>query len=494
MTVGQRLVAIILTFVGRQVFVQVLAIELLGVNSLFADVLMILSIADMGLATAMTYSYFKPLAENDEDKLAALSHYYNKVYKLIALAVALIGIGLTPFLRYIINVEHPIPQIEIYYLIALASTVVSYLFVYKTIIIKADQKAYITAKYRIWMSITASILQIGVLLLTRSFLLFNIVLIFTTLGFNLLISRKANQLYPFLKRKVVLDTDDKRSVFKNIKSMIIYHTSGILFASSDTILISVLIGTVTVGKYSNYMLAVLNLKNMCYMVFNSMSASIGNMIVKEPPKKRLQIFNAMQALSCWLSGFVIYCSFFLLDDFVILWLGRDFVFDLPTKVALLLTAYFSILLFPTAAFRVATGMYQKSKYVMAVAAITKILLAIILGIHFGLPGILAATVISKLATYAWYEPKILYRDFFENSSTRYFIENTVNLLIVAVCIIVTYYFFPWWESSGWFEWIQKGVVYTLVINSIYFIRYFRTPEFKVITDKLMALVMKKPAR
>jgi O-antigen/teichoic acid export membrane protein len=239
------------------------------------------------------------------------------------------------------------------------------------------------------------------------------------------------------------------------------------------------------------MLAVTNLKNITYMIFNSLSASVGNMIVKESPAKRLQVFKVMHVAGCWLSGFFIFCLFFLLDDFVMLWLGEEFVFDLITKAAILIFSYVSIILYPVAAFSEATGMYQKTKYLMVAAAVLKVALAIILGSYFGLPGIIIATVITKLLTYAWYEPKVLFRDFFETSVTDYLFTNIINFIMLSACIASAYFLFPWEASSGWLEWLFKGVVYTAVINTIYLLRYFKTSEFLVITGKLAVLIKKK---
>ena len=484
MSFVQRIVTILLTFVGRQIFLRVLTVEYLGINGLFADVLNMLTLADLGLTTAMAYSFYKPLAEKDEDKLAALIGFYRKVYNIIAVSVSVVGLALTPFLHYIINLEMEILYIEIYYLIALANTVISYLFVYKASIITADQKSRIITKYAVWLSMARIALQIIALLVTGSFMIFSLVTIFTTLANNLLISWKAIRLYPFIKRRVKLEGADKQDVFKNIKSVFIYKIADVIYKGTDNIFISVLIGTAVVGKYANYHLAVSNLSMIALMIFNSLAPSIGNLVAQESPEKRLQIFKVMQTASYWLSGFFVFCLFFLLDEFVILWLEREFVFDLFTKVAILLSLYTSMTLYPIVAFRSATGMYQKTKHVLLIAAVLKIILSIILGVNLGLPGIILATVISRMLTYAWYEPKILFRDFFDSSAAHYLYRNILNFLLLIGCIAAAHFLFPWQEVSGWLEWLLKGVAYTLAINAVYLLIYFRTPQFRFIADKI----------
>lgn len=491
MAISQKIIAILLTFIGRQIFLRVLTVEYLGINTLFSDILSVLSLADMGMATAMAYSFYKPLSEKDEDKLAALIGFYNRVYNVIAMVVATAGLALLPFLRYIINLENDIQYIEIYYLISLATIVVSYLFVYKSTIITADQNRSVILKYRIGASTLNIVLQIVVLITLGNFMAYCSVTFFTTLASNILISRKASNMYPFIKRKIKLGDDDKRAVFQNMSSMVIYKFANTILVGSDNIIISVLIGTAIVGKYSNYMLAVSNLSNMSYILFTSLSASIGNLIVMEAPEKRLQVFKVMQMISYWIGGFLGFCLFFLLDDFVYLWIGREFIFDLFTKSAILLYFYLIIAMYPVTAFREATGMYQKTKYVMLIAAILKITLAIILGTYLGLPGIILANFISKILTYAWYEPKILFRDFFDSSAVGYLFGHILNLAVLTTLAALIHFFFPWGESSGWLEWLMKSMVYAVIINTVYFFRYFRTKEFRIIINKALGLIKKK---
>ena len=488
MSVVQKLVSILLTFFGRQIFLQVLTVEYLGINGLFTDILTMLSLADLGLAASMSFSFYKPLAEKDEDKLAALVGFYRKVYNMVAVFIGVAGLALTPFLSFVVNLENDIPYIEVYYLIAVANTVISYLFVYKATIITADQNGSIVAKYSVWTSILKLLLQIAVLLTTGSFMLYSLVTVLCTLGNNLLISRKASRMYAFIKEKVQLSADDRRAIFHNIKSMFIFKLSSVILNGSDNIVISVLISTAIVGKYENYRLAVMNLSMIAFIIFTSLAPSVGNLIAKESPERRLRVFSAMQTATYWIEGFFGFCLFFLLDDFVVLWLGGSFVFDMSTKIAILLNFYLSLTLYPIHAFREATGIYQKTKYAMVAAAVLKIALSLSLCIYFGLAGVVLASVISKLLTYAWYEPKILFRDFLGCSASGYFFRQIINFLMLVGLVALAHFFIHWKECADWPAWLLKAVVYSLGINAIYFLRFYRTPEFRDITDKIAGLL------
>ncbi|HFI2436952.1 TPA: transporter, partial [Streptococcus suis] len=136
-----QILLIILGFVSRTIFLRVLSIEYLGIQGLFSDILSLLSMADLGFNTAMTFSLYKPLAEKDTNTISGLINFYKKVYRIIAITIFLIGVLLIPFLKFIVNLENTLPHISLYYFLYLLNTVASYLVVYKTIILQADQKA-----------------------------------------------------------------------------------------------------------------------------------------------------------------------------------------------------------------------------------------------------------------------------------------------------------------------------------------------------------------
>ena len=127
---ANQIITLALSFISRTVFIHTLGVEYLGINGLFTDVLGILSMADLGFNTAMVYSFYKPLAENDIKKLTALTTYYKRVYNIIAAVITVVGLLITPFLDLIVKTENEIPLLKVYYLFSLAGVVISYLFVF----------------------------------------------------------------------------------------------------------------------------------------------------------------------------------------------------------------------------------------------------------------------------------------------------------------------------------------------------------------------------
>lgn len=484
-----QIIIIFMSFISRTIFIKVLGVEYLGINGLFADVLTMLSMADLGLLSAMMYSFYKPLADDNKDKIAALVNLYKKLYITIAIFVALIGVAVIPFLGYIVNLDSSIPYLKIYYLFFLANTVISYLFVYKTAVINADQKNYLISKYQARINIGRGILQIIFLLITKNYFSYLIIEVLATVTNNLVASRKADKLYPYIKESnIKLEKDEKRNIFENVKSIFIYKVSSVLLTGTDNTIISMMLGTIWVGYYSNYNLVINAINKFINILYTAASASIGNAVVKESPKKRFEIFSSMQVISSILTTFTTVCLFVLLNDLIYVWLGEKYVLDYIILISIMLNFYFGGIVHPIWSFRESTGMYVKTKYIMTICAIENIILSIILGKYMGMAGILFASAISRITTYFWYEPKILFNEFFKDKVSKFYIPLVKNLLLTVVISYIFKNIFSYIKVDSWATLFMKSIIVALSTLIIVIIAYRKKEEYKLVVEKAKVIV------
>lgn len=479
-----KVVSLFLSLANRYIFLRVLPIEYLGINGVFSDVLTMLSLSDLGFATAMAYSFYKPLAEHDENKLIALMTFYRKVYHIIALCVAVLGVCIVPFLDVIIHVDYEIEHIEIYYLIALFNTVVSYLFAYKQSIITADQKYHIISKYSMWIAFAKISLQMLVLYASHNYMLYLLVGVVTTIAYNLLVNHQANKYYPFIRQKGKLDKRERKEILNNTKSLFIYKIAGVIMSGTDNTLISVMISTASVGLYTNYMTVVNRIVQLAGIILSSLTASIGNYIAEESSDKSYQIFKAMQICSSCLAGFIVIELYVLLEDFIRIWLGAQYLTDKLLLAAILCNVYYSIVGTPVYIFREASGQYKQVRYIMLICALLNLILSVIMGQRMGMAGIVFATFIAKVLTSFWYEARLMYCNFFKKKLWTYFRDIIVNigigLLTLEICV---------WAVDGlvinkliW--WIIKGTICAGIIIVIYVMAYGWRPEMKYVFSKI----------
>lgn len=484
-----KICVLLLTFIGRKFFIQYIGIEYLGINGLFGNVLTLLSMADLGLGTAMNVSLYKPIAENNTKKLIALMNNYRRLYYIIAFVVTLIGLGLVPFLSYIVNLDNDIEHLYAYYIIFVLKNTVSYLFIYKQSIIAADQKSYLVNKIDVYVNILRVGSQVLSVIIFKNYFVYILIELISVVAHNLCISHIADKQYPFLKKKGELSKDEKKLFVNDMYSAFLYKIAGSILGGTDNILISTIVGTIAVGLYSNYFTVTNNLETFVMLLFTSLTASVGNLVATSSSERRYFTYKSMQMVGNWIGAFVTVCLVYLTQDFIVLWLGYDMLLDKYVLVAVVINMYYTICMRPVWTFREGTGMYRQIRYIMLFTAIINIFLSIIMGRIWGVGGILIATSIAKFVTCFWYEPILLYKNFFKVHPAKYYRDYFINAVMTVLCVIVCYFPIKLIKSISIGGWISKTAICVVIVNIIYFLRYCKTTEFINVKSKIMAAIM-----
>lgn len=489
-SIGYQMISLIMSFVSRTIFLQVLGVGYLGINGLFSDVLSMLNMAELGFGTAMTFSMYKPLAEKDYDTLAGLTNFYKKVYRVIAATIMVLGVALLPFLPHLINLEQDIAYIEVYYLIFLMCNVASYLVTYKTTVLYADQKNYIMLQHGAVWHVAEVCTMLIVLYVTKNYMLYLITQLIFVYGRNFYMSHLASKYYPYLNKKVKLPKERTKGIFKDVGSAFLYKIANVLLTATDNTLISVLISTEMVGFFSNYQIIVGKLANLVGTLFTSLIASLGNLIAKENEERRYSVFKTMQSLSLIISTFCVTCLLLLEEDFIRIWLGEKYVLSTFALLAIVFNFYFTISTKPVTTFREAAGLFRKTKFIMLWTAGLNIVFSIVLGKLIGLAGILLATSLSKLLTCFWYEPKLLYNDYFKKPCGLYFIEMLKGTVVIAISVALAWIATMWLIPASWIELMIKGVIVAFVSVIMIVVFYHKTEGFLMICSRGRAIIKK----
>ena len=469
-----QLVKIALMFIVRIVFVYKLGEAYLGVNGLFNNVIGILSLTDLGITTALMYSLYKPLAENDQEKIKKYINYFKKVYYVIALLIVVIGIAIIPFLKYLVNLPTEMSNIYLYYILLLANSVISYLFVYKTTLLSADQKMYIINRYDIIFQFILSILQIAILLIFNSFIGYLVINIVCTYLSNVFKARKADKIYPYLKeeQKDTLTKKEKKEIFSNLFSLSFYKIGGIIQTNTESIIISIFVGTVTVGYYSNYTTIILAITNFLTMIFTSLKASVGNFLVFKKKNEQLKLFNILEVYNYWLVAFCSICFIILIPDFITICFGEQYVLSFVVLILAVLNFYTSNIRQTLWTYRETTGVFKETKYTTIVTAVINIGLAILLGYFFGLPGIIASTVIARMVYAWWKEPLVIYKYCFKSSPKQYFVTYIKRLVLLCIICTFTYVISAMLPNINiYIKFILKMLICLIVPPIMFFVIY-----------------------
>ncbi len=110
-------ITIVMNMVVRMIFVRVLAKDYVGIGGLFSNVITMLSLAELGIGTAIIYGLYEPLAKNDQRSIKALMQFYQKVYVMVGILIGVVGIALSPYIGWFIKDIPDIPFIQIIYIL-----------------------------------------------------------------------------------------------------------------------------------------------------------------------------------------------------------------------------------------------------------------------------------------------------------------------------------------------------------------------------------------
>ena len=481
-----QLVVTLLGFVSRTVFIRVLGMEYSGVNGLYTSILDVLSLTELGLADVVIYSLYKPLAEGDTDRLAALMGYYKVIYRYIAMAVGAIGLCLVPFLGVLVKSQIDRFHLVLYYLMFLANSVCSYLLVYKASIIQADQKRYLISKYNMLFKLLATLLQIVLLLVLRNFTVYLSIQIGMTVVNNLYVSRKADRLYPCLREKRELPKEEKKAIFRDVRHMFSYKAGGQLLTGTDNLYISSMISTATVGIYDNYtMIQTMVVTAFTNTLNQAVLGSIGNLNATGTQKQKKRIFDVYSLVFSWITTFCALSLLALYNPFIRIWAGEDWLLPMSTVAVICLNYFLPNVLTPVWSYRNTTGLFRETRDILLYAAGINLVLSYFMGLRWGLTGILAATAVSRVLTSFWYEPYLLHKRIFGCSSIPFFLRQGACLGIVVLSFAAITLVSSLCGLGVWADFFLRGVLCLVIPNGLLLALNFRTEAFGYLKEKLL---------
>lgn len=494
-TLLARILTLILGFVSRMIFLRFLTTEYLGINGLFSNVLTMLSLAELGVGNAIQFSLYKPIKENNTDKIKSLMRLYKYSYWAIGAFVMLAGIALLPFMDFIIERKPNIPEnIIVIYLLFIVNSASSYLFSYKQTLLHADQNAYIVTISNSLMAIAQNVIHLIVLLLTRNYMFYLVSTIACTFLNNVFLAKYVDYKYKYIRDGDVkpLEKTERKKIFRDVKALSISKIAGVACNGTDNIIITKLLGLESVGLASNYTLIINTMSNMVYAMLSSMTGSIGNLNADSDSSKRKQIFDQMFLMSFLVYSCICTCIIVLVNQFIgEVWLGNTYLISYSTIIALVLIGYQSGMNFTAYTFRTTLGYFDEVKFVYVFTAILNIVLSIWLGKMLGLCGVYFATTISKCLTCEIADGYYSYKKGLKLNPIKYCIKYILYFVLFASNTALCFYVINKIDVHGIIGFLIKGILCFALCNLINFAVFFRTDAFRELCNKFRLLIIKK---
>lgn len=281
-------------FITRTVFIRILGKGYLGIDAVFINIINLIEIVNVGIGSAIIYSVYKPIAENNIEKCRTLFRLYRNCYWVMGTFVFIIGLCIIPFFDIILKNKPDIPEnIYVIYAVILSGMCICYFFQDKQCILNAHQKSYVISKVKTIVYLVINVLEIIFLILTKKYMVYLVLQTSQNIIISVFCFIKAKKMYPqmFVKKVKPLEKDDKNKIVKNTAALVLNRAGSLIINCTDNLVISTFVGVGAVGVYSNYF-ALKNMVNTFTSIFTqSITASVGNLNAMDNRERLYDVFR-----------------------------------------------------------------------------------------------------------------------------------------------------------------------------------------------------------
>lgn len=436
-----KLYQTVLPFIMRSVLVYTLGVEFLGLNSLFTSILQVLNLAELGVGSAMVFSMYKPIVEDNTLEICALMNLYKIYYRVIGGVILVAGLVITPFVPRLISGDVP-GGINVYilYILNLLATVFTYwLFAYRNSILQAHQRTDVVSKVSIATDTVKYLLQLFVLFFTKNYYLYVIVILFTQILANIITALASRVLYPQYSAKGKLPKENIKSINRRIIDLFTAKIGGTIVNSADTIVISAFLGLKMLAIYQNYYYIMTAVIGFITVLLSSCTAGIGNSILTESKEKNYKDFETFAFMEVWIAGICVCCFLNLYQPFMYLWMGEGNMLSFSCVILMCIYFYLYVTNQFMCTYKDAAGIWHEDRFRPLISALTNLSLNLLLVKYIGIFAIILSTVLSYVIVgIPWLMHNVMHV-IFEKSMTsflRQYIYYTLAILAAAVCCYI----------------------------------------------------------
>lgn len=478
--IGYQFIKIVLTFVYRTVFLLVFSKEYLGINGLFTNILQILSLAELGVGTAIVYRMYKPFAEENVEQIGALLQFYKTVYRIIALVVVVLSIGMYQLLPVLVDMEE-IPadvNVTLVYFLFVAQSVVSYFAAYKQSVIMADQKGYMVSLYQMATELTANLIRIVLVFVSKNYVVVLAGGIAVTatfnLGFGAYISAQYKEIF-LIRAK--LDKQNMRQILTDTASLLCHKVGTVAVSATGNMVLAKFVSLVSVGLYSNYAMITNAVMGTMSGIAGSMNAIIGNYATVHSKDETYRLYLYCVHGYFWLVSCLTICLYILFNVFIGAWLDESYLFDQKVVLVICVQFFVTCSRLVNNIFINGCGLFALDKIRPLIESAINLVVSIALVHLYGIVGVFVGGVVSGVLTYYWREPYLLLYRYFGKKFKDY-IHIVVLWIVITIVSGVVFSWIADYMPEGWLGFLIRGSVTFLGINLLYMLLMCRAKFFR----------------
>jgi O-antigen/teichoic acid export membrane protein len=431
-------------FVSKRVFILNLGAETTGLHELFKNIIGFLNIAELGIINAVTFSLYKPIKDEDWDKINSILVMFKHLYRIIAIAIMTGAVVISIFIGFFIHESTiSLTTIGIYFLIFAIVPVSSYLLTYLQVVAVVNQRSYLVIRIIGCCNIVKNIIQICVLTYAKSYIAWIIVELIFSLGGYLLVNTKIKKEYKWISfnsnKNIKELFSSNKEIFVNTKNLLFHKIGSFIVYQTDNILISSFISLRSVAIYSNYMIIVIAIRQLLEQFYNGMRASIGDLLSEGNNDKNYSIWRQLYSISIIVSLAICVTFYNIINDFISLWVGSEFLIDKFTLLCIVINLFFMLTRQVTDIFKDGYGIFW-DKWAPIFEAVMNFVISIVLVQKMQIVGVVIGTNISNFLIIFIWKPYILFKEGFRKKIINYaWLMLKLSILGIASILISNWF-------------------------------------------------------
>lgn len=467
---------LVLSFFSRKIFLEILGADFVGLTSTLQNLLGFLNLAELGMGTAIGYVLYKPLFYQDHNKINEIISVFGYLYSWIGKIILVAGCILACFLPLIFpNTGFELGIIYFAYFSFLTSSLIGYFINYRQILLGADQKNYVVTAYFQTMVIIKSLVQMVLVYYTNNYYIWVTIELLFGITYSFILNWKIDQTYPWLKCEKKIGNQLYKKypeVMKYTKQLFVHKLASFVQLQATPLLIYSFVSLQVVAFYVNYTIITDKMELLINNFLGSTGAGVGNLIAEGKKEKILDVFWELVAVRFFVAINVIFAIYYLIEPFISLWLGNEYVMPNTVLVLILLRFFIRLTRGATDQFIYGYGLFYDT-WAPIVESIIFFIVAIFGGVIWGLNGILLGGIISLIIIVCCWKPYFLFSRGFKISVIKNYWYNWSKYLIISVFSFVIcgqmVNFYNFGVIISWLDWIEYASI--VCITSL-FVSFF----------------------
>lgn len=484
-TVITNFIIFFTAFAVQRVLVHTMGGDYNGLNGLFGSIISMMSLADLGIGTAIIYHMYRPVAEEDHKRINSLLHFYKKCYMGISGVILLIGIVVSFFLPALVGDAEVHDNIYLIFALFLIDCLCSYFLAYKKSLLYASQMNYVADFIYFVIYILQNAAQIFVLLAFQNFILFLVVKSLGKCISNLILSVYIGRKYPYTRDKQVkpVERETRQDIYLKVRGLLFHKIGKLLVTGSDSLVLTGVLGISAMNLYANYHLIIGGITGLLNKIFETLTNSVGNFLLDSDQDRRLDVYKKIDFINFWFFGCVAAGIYAVIQPLILLWMGEDFLFGKTVVFVLVINFYLEGMRASVTTFKEAAGIFHEDRRIPVVEAVLNLIISIVLAKFMGISGVFLGTILSSAVVYLYSYPKYVCRPLFQMSYGKYVGQTFRHLMLLFVILGLTELAVrPMENWNPWVRFFTAGTASVVVFHAIFFLLYGRSSEMRFYID------------